>query len=70
MVLLGSGVWPKYSGRFGKKQDFLSVLEGIRDLIATSEAGFAKLLARNAVLGKETVFGTEMTEVRHQAGLS
>ena len=29
----------------------------------TWEAGFAKILTRDAVLKKKTVFGTEMTEV-------
>ena len=36
----------------------------LRDLTATLEAGFAKILARDAVLGKKIVFGTEMIEVR------
>ena len=34
------------------------------DLTATLVAGFAKLLARDAVLGKKLVFGIEVTEVR------
>ena len=38
-------------------------LYGIRDLTATREAGFAESLARDAALGKKTVFGIEITEV-------
>ena len=34
------------------------------DLTATLVAGFAKILARDAVLGKKMVFGIEVTEVR------
>lgn len=34
------------------------------DLTATLVAGFAKLLARDVVLGKKLVFGIEVTEVR------
>ena len=41
---------------------------GIRDLAATWEADFAKVVVRDAVLGKKTVFGIELSEVRH-AGL-
>ena len=36
----------------------------LRDLTATLEAGFAKIMARDAVLGKKIVFGIEMIEVR------
>jgi len=32
-------------------------LDGIRDLTASREAGFAKILARDAAFGKKTVFG-------------
>ena len=39
------------------------------DLTATLVAGFAKILARDAVLGKKMVFGIEVTEVR-DVGLS
>ena len=42
-------------------------LEEIRDLSVTREAGFAKTLVWNAVFGKKTLFGMEMTEVRDQA---
>ena len=34
------------------------------DLTATLVAGFAKLLARDVVLGKKLVFGIEVTDVR------
>ena len=39
-------------------------LDGIRDSNATRESGFAKILTWDAILGKETVLGIEMTEVR------
>ena len=41
---------------------------GIRDLAAIREADFAKIVVRDAVLGKKTVFGIELSEIRH-AGL-
>ena len=41
----------------------------LRDLNTTLEAGFAIILARDAVLRKKMVFGIEMTEVR-DVGLS
>ena len=41
---------------------------GLRDLTATREAGFAKIWARDARLGKKTIFGIVLTEVR-DAGL-
>ena len=41
----------------------------IRDLTPTREAGFAKIWARDAELGKKTIFGIAVTEVRH-AGFS
>ena len=57
-ALSGSGNWPKNSrAGFGKTQN-------IRDLTATREARFTKILARDAILGKKTIFGMEMTEVR------
>ena len=37
---------------------------GIRDLTFTSEAGFAKIWARYARLGKKTILGMVMTEGR------
>ena len=37
---------------------------GIRDLTFTGEAGFAKIWARYARLGKKTIFGMVMTEGR------
>ena len=40
-----------------------------RDLTATQEAEFAKFLARDAVLGKKTLFGTQMTLEVRDAGL-
>ena len=43
-------------------------LDRIWDLTATREAGFAKILARDVMFGKKTVFGIEMSEVRN-AGL-
>ena len=39
-------------------------LDRIRDSNATRESGFAKILTWDAILGKETVLGIEMTEVR------
>ena len=41
----------------------------LRDLNTTLEAGFAIILARDAVLRKKMVFGIEMTEFR-DVGLS
>ena len=41
----------------------------IRDLTATREAGFVKIWERDAISGRKTVFGMEMTEDR-DAGLS
>ena len=40
----------------------------IRDFVAFLEAGFPKILARDAVLGKKTLSGIEMhmTEVRDE----
>lgn len=40
------------------------LLDGIRDLTAAREAGFAEILARDAALRKKTVFWVEITEVR------
>ena len=37
----------------GKTQNFL---DGIRDVTATREAGFGKILARDEVLEEQTVF--------------
>ena len=42
-------------------QENAKYLDGIRDLTATRQAGFAKVLARDAALGKKTVFGIEVT---------
>ena len=42
-------------------RDLTEINCSIRDLTATQEAGFAKLLARDEVLGKTTVFGIETT---------
>ena len=39
-------------------------------MTATGEEGFAKILARDVVFEKKTVFGVEMTEVRDHAGFS
>lgn len=51
------GADPKYSARFGKRQNLLTRL---RDSTATWEAGFAKMLARGAELqGKKVVFRRE-----------
>ena len=44
--------------------------DGKRDLTATQEEEFAKFLARDAVLGKKTLFGIEMTLEVQDAGLS
>ena len=51
------GFDPKYSARFGKRKI-------LGDLTATLVAGFAKILARDAVLGKKMVFGVGVKEVR------
>ena len=40
------------------------ILDGIRHLTTFREAGLAKILARDAALGKKRVFGLGMTEVR------
>ena len=45
------------------------ILGGIKDLTDTWEAGFAKILAWDLVLGKKTVLGVEITGVQ-DAGLS
>ena len=39
------------------------ILDGIWHLTTFREAGLAKILARDAVLGKKRVFGVGMTEV-------
>ena len=57
----GSGIRAKYSAALGKKAKFL---DGIRDLTATQEMRFAKILAWDAVLGKKTIF-----EVASSAGV-
>ena len=36
----------------------------MRDLTTAREARFTEILARDAILGKKTIFGMEMTEVR------
>ena len=57
-ALSGSGNWPNKSrAGFGKTQN-------MRDLTTTREARFTKILARDAILGKKTIFGMEMAEVR------
>ena len=61
-----SEIWPKSGAGLGIRK----FLDGIRDLTATGEEGFAKILARDVVFEKKTVFGVEMTEVRDQAGFS
>ena len=61
-----SEIWPKNGAGLGIRK----FLDGIRDLTATGEEGFAKILARDVVFEKKTVFGVEMTEVRDQAGFS
>ena len=50
---------------FVKTQTFLK----IRDLTSLGERYFAKIFARDAVLGKKMVFGIEITEFQ-DAGLS
>ena len=68
-------VWKGILGTRDKSNIQCGILEnakcfdGIRDLTVTRKARFAKILEREADLGKETVFGVEMTEVR-DAGLS
>lgn len=51
------GIWPKYNAGFGKTQNFRRDTGFDR----SSGSGNAKILARDALLGKKTVFGTEMT---------
>ena len=36
----------------------------MRDLTTAREARFTEILARDAILGKKTIFGMEMTDVR------
>ena len=67
-VLSGSGNWPKYNAEFGKKYN-AKCLDRIWDLTAFRESGFAKIVARDAVLGKKTVFGIQARDGR-DAGLS
>ena len=68
-------VWKGILGTRDKSNIQCGILEnakcfdGIRDLTVTRKLRFAKILEREADLGKETVFGVEMTEVR-DAGLS
>lgn len=45
-----------------------NLFDGTRDLTGTWDAGFTKILARDVVLGKNTVFGRYLTQVR-EAGL-
>ena len=57
------GVWAKYSAGFGKTQNFRRNTGFDR----SSGSGHAKILAWDALLGKKTVFGIEMTYVRDAA---
>ena len=41
----------------------------IRDLTATREAGFVKIWERDAISGREKVFGMEMTELSSGCGI-
>ena len=50
--------------RDSEKRKF-KFLDGIRHLTAAQEARFTKILARDAVLEKKTIFGMETTEVRN-----
>ena len=45
----------------GNKQNFF---DGIRELTASLEERFAKVLARDTVLANKPVFSIEMTEIR------
>ena len=56
-------VWAKYSAGFGKTQNFRRHTGFDR----SSGSGHAKILAWDALLGKKTVFGIEMTYVRDAA---
>ena len=56
-------VWAKYSAGFGKTQNFRRNTGFDR----SSGSGHAKILAWDALLGKKTVFGIEMTYVRDAA---
>ena len=65
------GIWDMTKKKKNNKthmRDSGSV-NGIRDLTPTREAGFAKIWERDAELGKKTIFGIAVTEVRH-AGYS
>ena len=64
------GIWDMTKKKTNKThmRDSGSVND-IRDLTPTREAGFAKIWARDAELGKKTIFGIAVTEVRH-AGFS
>ena len=56
--IVGIRNWPNNSrAGFGKTQN-------MRDSTAAREERFTKILARDAILGKKTIFGMEMTEVR------
>lgn len=52
-IFSGSEIWPKYGAGLGIRK----FLDGIRDLTATGEEGFAKILAR------DVVFENKMDEV-------
>lgn len=58
-VFLGSGIWPNTVRDSGNLTGC-----GIWLLHCTQEAGFSTILARDAGMGKQTIFVIAMTEVR------
>ena len=62
------GIWDMTKKK-NKQNTHEGFVNGIRDLTPTREAGFAKIWERDAELGKKTIFGIAVTEVRH-AGFS
>ena len=60
-VFSGYWIWPKYCAEFGEQTKFFWRL---RELTASLEERFAKVLARDTVLANKPVFWIEMTEIR------
>ena len=62
--LKGVSRYPGFDPGFGIREN-AKFIDGIPELTVTREAGFAKILAQEAELGKKMVLGLEMTGVRH-----
>ena len=57
-------VWKGYPGIRDLTRNIVRGIDGVRDSTATWEAGFVKILARDAELqGKKVVYRREMTDV-------